>query len=46
METDAQGKTVVHDSIHTIVPIHDDNGKVDGIVGYSQTTQNEENEEK
>ncbi len=39
---DAQGETVVHDFIHTIVPIHDDNGKVDGIVVYSQTAQNED----
>jgi two-component system CheB/CheR fusion protein len=39
---DAQGETVVHDFIHTIVPLHDDNGKVDGIVVYSQTAQNEE----
>jgi len=39
---DARGETVVHDFIHTIVPIHDDNGKVDGIVVYSLTAQNEE----
>ena len=39
---DARGATVVHDFVHTIVPIHDENGKVDGIVVYSQTVQNGE----
>jgi hypothetical protein len=41
---DATGATVVHDFVHTIVPIHDENGKVDGVVVYSQTAQNGDDE--